>query len=258
VGGAAFGKVWNVSQYSPNGVVLKYQSKPCARACQILCNCRILWGVSPISCIIAGIVANSIFQILSDFFARYGYWVVFFGVMLENIGVPIPGETVLLFAGFLAYQGNIHILPAILTAIAGATIGASLGYLLGRYGGTSVVNRFLRVFPGVAKRYDNAQKMFLKYGHWAVFAARFITGLRVFAGILAGTLRMPFSTFLSFSFAGAACWAVVIGYVGFLFGSNWDKLVSVMGRMDRLALAIIAGCLAVLILLHLFWRRKSS
>ena len=92
-------------------------------------------------------MANSIFQMLSDFFARYGYWVVFFGVMLENIGVPIPGETVLLFAGFLAYQGKIHILPAILIAIAGATTGASLGFLLGRYGGSSVVNRFLRRFP---------------------------------------------------------------------------------------------------------------
>ena len=202
-------------------------------------------------------MANSIFQILSDFFARYGYWVVFFGVMLENIGVPIPGETVLLFAGFLAYQGNIHILPAILIAIAGATIGASLGYLLGRYGGTSVVNRFLRRFPWVAKRYDAAQKKFLKYGHWAVFASRFITGLRVFAGILAGALRMPFPTFLSFSFAGAACWALVIGYVGFLFGSSWGKLVNIVSRMNRLALTVIGGCAVVLLLVHLLRRRKS-
>jgi membrane-associated protein len=203
-------------------------------------------------------VTNSIFQLLSDFFAGYGYWVVFFGVMLENIGVPIPGETVLLFAGFLAYQDKIHILPSILTAIAGATVGASLGYLLGRYGGASVVNRFLRRFPRVAKRYDNAQTIFLKYGHCAVFASRFITGLRVFAGILAGVLRMPFSIFLVFSFAGAVCWAVVIGYVGFLFGSNWDKLVHFVARTDRIALTIIGGCAIVLLLVHLVRRRKSS
>ncbi len=194
---------------------------------------------------------------LSDFFARYGYWVVFLGVMLENIGVPIPGETVLLFAGFLAYQGKIHILPAILIAIAGATTGASLGYLIGRYGGSSVVNRFLRRFPRLRKRYDDAQKMFLKYGQWAVFAARFITGLRVFAGIVAGVLRMPFSIFLFFSFTGAVCWALVIGYVGFLFGSNWGRLVNFVGRMDRLALAIIGGCAVVLLLVYLLRRRKS-
>jgi membrane-associated protein len=203
-------------------------------------------------------VANSIFQLLSDFFARYGYWVIFFGVMSENIGVPIPGETVLLFAGFLAYQGKIHILPSILTAIAGATIGASLGYWLGWYGGSSVVNRFLRRFPRLAKRYDDSQKLFLKHGQWAVFAARFIAGLRMFAGILAGALRMPFSTFLLFSFVGAVCWSLVIGYVGFLFGSNWGKLVHFVGRMDRIALAIIVGCALALLLFHLFRRKKPS
>jgi membrane-associated protein len=203
-------------------------------------------------------VANSIFQILSDFFAHYGYWVVFFGVMLENIGVPIPGETVLLFAGFLAYQGKLHILPAILIAIAGATLGAALGFLLGRYGGTAVIQRLLRSFPRIAKRYDAAQRTFLKHGQWAVFGARFITGLRVFAGILAGALRMPFAKFMLFSFAGAACWAVVIGYVGFLFGSSWDVLVSTVGRADRLALVILAVCAAVLVLVRLIRRWKTS
>jgi membrane-associated protein len=202
-------------------------------------------------------VANSIFQLLSDFFAHYGYWVVFFGVMAENIGIPIPGETVLLFAGFLAYQGKMHILPAILIAIAGATTGAIGGFLLGRYGGPSVVNSFLGHFPRFAKRYDNAQKIFLKHGHWAVFAARFITGLRVFAGILAGVLRMPFSIFLLFSFAGAVCWALVIGYAGFLFGSSWGALVHFVSRMDRIALATIGGCAGLLLLFHLFRRRKS-
>jgi membrane protein DedA with SNARE-associated domain len=203
-------------------------------------------------------VANSIFQLLSDFFAHYGYWVVFFGVMAENIGVPVPGETVLLFAGFLAYQGKIHILPAILTAIVGATIGATLGFLLGRYAGTSVVNRFLRRFPRVAKRYGDAEKTFLKHGHWAVFAARFITGVRVFAGILAGVMRMPFLVFLFFSFAGAICWALVIGFVGYLFGGSWSTLVNFVGRMDRIALAIIVGCALALFFVHRIRRKKSD
>jgi membrane protein DedA with SNARE-associated domain len=177
--------------------------------------------------------------------------------MLENVGFPIPGETVLLFAGFLAYQGKIHILPAILTAIAGATTGATLGYLLGWYGGPSVVNRVLGRFPRLRKRYDDAQRMFLKHGQWAVFAARFITGLRIFAGIVAGVLRMPFLIFLFFSFAGAVCWALVIGYVGFLFGSNWSTLVSFVGRIDRIALVIIGAIALVLLLVHLARRKKS-
>jgi len=221
-------------------------------------SAKILCGESAASCIIAEVVANSIFQILSDFFARYGLWVVFFGVMAENVGMPIPGETVLLFAGFLAFQGRLHLVSAIITAIAGATVGAIGGYMLGRYGGTSVVNRVLARFPRLAKQYNVSQEMFQKYGPWAVFVARFITGLRVFAGILAGVLRMPFWTFLLVTFAGAVCWAAAIGYVGFLFGSSWGTLIKVLGRMDRIALIVLAGCVIAMFIFQKLRRKKSA
>ncbi len=216
------------------------------------------WEDGPSSCIIAGIVANSIFHILSDFFARYGYWAVFFGVMLENIGVPVPGETVLLFAGFLAYQGKIQIIPAMLTAMAGATVGACLGFAAGRYAGAAMVGRFLGRFPRIAKRYDEAHQTFIKYGQWTVFAARFVTGLRVFAGLLAGALRMSFLDFLLFTFGGAACWAMVIGCVGYLFGSSWGRLVSIVGGLNRIALIALAGCVAVLLVVYLIQRWRKT
>ncbi|MGA3167157.1 MAG: DedA family protein [Terriglobia bacterium] len=202
-------------------------------------------------------MADSIFHLLSDFFARYGYWVIFFGVMLENAGLPIPGETVLLFAGFLAYHGKIGLLPAILTAIAGATLGDSLGFWLGRYGGTAFVNRFLRRIAWVRKRYDEAQKLFVKYGQWAVFTARFITGLRVFSGILAGVLLMPYWRFLLFNFTGAVAWALTIGCVGFFFGSNWDRLVGLLTQLDRFALVVVGIGGVVLFLVHLLRRKKT-
>jgi membrane-associated protein len=212
----------------------------------------------PTSGIITKAVADSIFHLLSDFFARYGYWVIFFGVMLENAGLPIPGETVLLFAGFLAYHGKIGLLPAILTAIAGATLGDSLGFWLGRYGGTAFVNRFLRRIAWVRKRYDEAQKLFVKYGPWAVFAARFITGLRVFSGILAGVLLMPYRRFLFFNFTGAVAWALTIGCVGFFFGSNWDRLVRLLIQLDRFTLAVVGIGGVVLFLVYLLRRKKTS
>ena len=203
-------------------------------------------------------MANTIFQLLSEFFARYGYWVVFFGVMLENVGLPVPGETVLLFAGFLAYQGKLHILPAILT-----------GYWSGhRRGRSRLCAWVLRSHHGrlsdpgalsrLAKQYDKSRELFQKHGHWAVFAARFITGVRVFAGILAGVLRMRFVTFLVYSFAGAVCWGIVIGLVGFLFGGSWDTLVRIVGRMNRIAVIVIVASAAVLFLVHVVRRRRLS
>ena len=200
-------------------------------------------------------MATTIFHLLSDFFARYGYWVVFFGVMLENAGLPIPGETILLYAGFLAFHGKLELLPAILVAIVGATMGDSLGYLLGRYGGTALVNRYLRRIPWVAKRYDEAHRLFLKYGQWAVFTARFIAGLRVFAGILAGVMLMPYRQFLIFNFTGAVCWAMTIGTIGFLFGSSWERLAGFLDRLNWISLVLVGAGVLAAVLIHLL-RRK--
>lgn len=193
-------------------------------------------------------MAEALFQILSDFFARYGYWVVFFGVMLENAGLPVPGETVLIFSGFLAYRGEVRLARAIATAIAGATVGDSLGYCLGRFGGAALFERYVRRFRTLSRHYERSRALFLKHGHWAVFVGRFITGLRIFAGPVAGTFRMAYLRFLFFNFTGAVAWATTFGCVGFLFGSNWQRLVSFVKHLNRVVLvAVLVGVLAVII-----------
>jgi len=199
-------------------------------------------------------VADALFQILSDFFARYGYWVVFFGVMLENAGLPVPGETVLIFAGFLAYQGEVHLWRAILTAVAGATVGDNLGYCLGRFGGAALYERWVRRFRTLSRHFDKSQLLFRKYGHWAVFAGRFITGLRVFAGPMAGMFRLAYWRFLLANFTGAVLWATTFGFVGLLFGSNWQRLVSFVRHLNRAVLVLVLlGLVAALV-----WRAISK
>ena len=198
-------------------------------------------------------VADTAFQLLSDFFGRYGYWVVFLGVMLENGGLPVPGETVLLFSGFLAYHGRLSLDRAIFTAIAGATLGDSLGYLIGRWGGTALVNRYRGRFLLSARRFDQAQTIFLRFGHWAVFVARFITGLRVIAGPMAGAFLMPYPRFLLFNFTGAVVWAFAVGWVGFLFGSNWQRLVYLFRQVD---IAILLAVVSAALIAWAVYRRK--
>jgi membrane-associated protein len=199
-------------------------------------------------------LADSIFQTLSDFFARYGYWTVFFGVMLENAGLPVPGETVLLFAGFLSYQGEVRLWRAIATGFAGAVLGDSGGYFLGRFAGTPFVAKYVRRFSVLSRQFSRAQDRFQKHGHWAVLVGRFITGLRVFAGPLAGMLRMPYPRFLIFNVAGAVLWATTIACVGFLFGSNWERLVGFIKEFNRLTLAV--GALIAFVVMIIHFRRK--
>jgi membrane protein DedA with SNARE-associated domain len=203
-------------------------------------------------------VIESLFQTLTDLFARYGYWVVFFGVMLENGGLPLPGETVLLVAGFLAYQGELRLLWAIGIAIAGATLGDSLGYTLGRFGGTAFFERYVKHFKFLARRFEDSRSLFLKHGHWAVFTGRFITGLRVFAGPLAGLFKMPYPQFFLFNFTGAVVWATAIGCVGFLFGDSWDNLSHFIKDFHRATLALVAVLALVGLIAYLRRRARTG
>ena len=203
-------------------------------------------------------MAHSIFQTLSQFFSTYGYWVILFGVMLENAGIPIPGETVLLFAGFLAYHGKIGLVPSILVAIAGATIGDSIGFLIGHFGGRPFVNRFIRWFPVIRKSFDHSQALFLKYGQWAVFTGRFITGLRMFAGILAGLFRMRYRRFLTFNFSGAVVWAIAVTYVGFLFGNSWNRVQRHLLEINEIVMAAVLVAVLVGVTSYYLRKKRSS
>ena len=180
---------------------------------------------------------------------------VFFGVMLENAGIPVPGETVLLFAGFLAYHGKIELFPSILVAIAGATLGDSMGFLIGHFGGRPFVDRFIRRFPVIRKSFDHSQALFLKYGQWAVFTGRFITGLRMFAGIIAGLFRMPYRRFLLFNFTGATVWAIAVIYVGYLFGNSWQLVEQHFLKVNEFVMATVL--VAVLIGVTSYYFRKK-
>lgn len=200
-------------------------------------------------------MADTIFQTLARFFHEYGYWTIFFGVMLENAGLPVPGETVLLFAGFLAYHGHLHLGRAILTAILGATIGDSCGYVIGRVGGTALIGKLRGRFLMSARRYDRAQRLVLTHGHWAVFIGRFITGMRFLAGPFAGAFLMPYPRFLLFNFTGAVLWAATIGAVGFLFGGNWARLVRLFKDADLAIVIIVVVAIAVA---YVLWRRRGN
>lgn len=201
-------------------------------------------------------MAHTIFQTLAEVFSKYGYWVVFFGVMLENAGIPIPGETVLLFAGFLAYHGKIDLFPSILVAIAGATVGDSIGFLVGLLGGRTFVDRFIRRFPVVRKSFDYSQASFLRYGQWAVFTGRFIAGLRMFAGIIAGLFRMPYRRFLFFNFTGATVWAIAVTYVGFLFGNSWQLVEQHFLEVNEIVLAAILAAVLITVTSYYFGKKR--
>ena len=200
-------------------------------------------------------MVDATFEILTDFFAQYGYWVIFFGVMLENSGLPLPGETVLLFASYLSFRGELEITNVIGVAAFAAALGDNIGYALGRFIGAPLLERYRHSFIGRLLQYEKAKKFFLRHSNWAVFTGRFITGLRVFAGPFAGFFRMPYGRFLFFDISGAVIWGIGIGLIGYSLG-DWQAIVAFVARFHLIILAIIAVVITLLVIRS--WKRSSK
>src|SRR5262245_23524922 len=177
---------------------------------------------------------------LTDLFARYGYAVVFFGVFLENTGLPVPGETALLAGAAMAQYGWLSLPRVILIAIAGAALGDNLGFFVGRRLGRGLAERFGSKVGLTAKRLAQFDRFFHRYGGRTVFIARFITGLRVFGALLAGTSGLRWPTFLFYNALGAISWCIVIGFAGYSLAYSWDTLEHWVGRSGLVAAAIAA------------------
>jgi membrane protein DedA with SNARE-associated domain len=176
-----------------------------------------------------------------DLFARYGYGVVFIGVMLENAGLPVPGETMLLAGAALAHFGRLALPWVILAAIAGATLGDNVGFLIGRWGGRALIVQHGRKFGLTARRLATFEGFFDRHGPKTVFIARFVTGLRVFGALLAGASRLPWGIFLFYNAAGAIVWSIVIAAVGYFLGHSWESIERWVGRAGTIALVVVAA-----------------
>lgn len=192
---------------------------------------------------------------LTDLFARYGYAVVFIGVLLENAGAPVPGETMLLAGAALSRCGSLKLSWVIAVAIVGATLGDNLGFFIGRRGGRALVERYGGRLGMTSARLAQFDHFFDRHGAKTVFVARFITGLRVVGAILAGASRLSWSRFLVFNALGAIVWAATFGAVGYALGYSWHTLEQWIGH-SGLALLVLVGVIGALAMLRARWRRS--
>ncbi|HET9409386.1 MAG TPA: DedA family protein [Candidatus Sulfotelmatobacter sp.] len=185
-----------------------------------------------------------VFEFLRHAIVQYGYWAVACALLLENAGLPLPGETVLLLASFLAYsEHELRLSWIIVVGIVAATAGDNLGYGLGQYGGRPLLERYQHFFRIPQSALARGERWFLRFGSATILFARFIFGMRVIAGPLAGVLRMPWRSFFLFNFLGASLWVSVIATLGYLFGQHWHRLergLNGIGLMVAIFLVVVA------------------
>jgi membrane protein DedA with SNARE-associated domain len=184
--------------------------------------------------------------------AGYGYAVVFGLILLESLGVPVPGETALIAAAIFA--GTTHELSiewVIAVAAAGAIVGDNIGYSVGRYGGSRLLERY-----GMKIRIDESRLrvgiwLFRRHGGKVVFWGRFVSILRTYAAFLAGTNRMEWKRFLFFNAAGGIVWATAFGVAYYVFGSALERAGTAVD-------IVLAGVGAALIVGFVLWARRKE
>ncbi|MFI9161548.1 DedA family protein [Kitasatospora aureofaciens] len=161
---------------------------------------------------------------------------------LESLGIPLPGEVALVTATLMAVKGVVSPWGIAACAIAGAIIGDSIGYSIGRKGGKPLFEKLGRKFPKHfgPSHLATAERSFQKWGMWAVFFGRFIALLRIFAGPLAGALKMPYWKFLIANVLGGVIWAGGTTLLVFKVGKAIEPWLSRFSLV-ALAAAVVVG-----------------
>lgn len=184
----------------------------------------------------------------------WGYLVVFAAAVLEAsvfLGLVVPGETIVIASGFLAWQGLFDVKDVILVAALGAIIGDSIGYELGRHFGRPWLlshGRWIGLTPRRVRRVD---AFFARHGGKAVLLGRFVAVVRSVAPFIAGSSRMPYGPFLLYNAAGAIVWAPSAVLIGYALGESWHLAERWLGRAGAIGVGVV-----LLVLLGLGWWRR--
>jgi membrane protein DedA with SNARE-associated domain len=183
----------------------------------------------------------------------WGYLGIFLCVFVGNLGLPVPEETVVLTAGFLAGRNVLDVRAVFIVVVLSAIAGDSTGYLMGRTGGQRLLERLSALSSFVRHRRERFEDFFEAHGSKAVFMARFITGLRFMAGPMAGAAGMEFTRFLRWNVTGALAWCTMMVAIGYLVGDELGRF----GPMTEYAGHWIAlGAILLVLGVFIFWWRE--
>jgi len=194
-------------------------------------------------------------RIAERYIVRYGYVIVFLGVLVEGFGVPAPGQTLIMAGGLLASRGKMSIV--LLTAIAwlAAVLGDNIGFAIGHFGGRRLVLRFGHHVGLTASHLNRLEARLMRHGAWFVTFARFFDALRQLNGILAGTAGMTWRHFLAFNALGAVLWVGLWSWGVCFLGERMRGVFTTFNSFEKYALGGLA-LLVVILLVHAILRRR--
>jgi membrane protein DedA with SNARE-associated domain len=177
----------------------------------------------------------SLSQVLRDL----GYAGLALLMLAETVFPPIPSEAVLPLAGYLVERCDFNYVLVLLTSTAGSVLGAMLLYEAARHGGRPFAERFLRFAHLQPEKLDEAERWFARRGALIVLLGRCVPGMRSLVSLPAGLLRMPRLQYLGLTLLGSAIWNTVLVTIGYLLGSQWERVADVIGPISKPLVAVV-------------------
>jgi membrane protein DedA with SNARE-associated domain len=191
---------------------------------------------------------------ITDLLTGLGYIGIFVLMTIESAGIPIPSELIMTFGGYLASTGKMNWIIAGIIGALGTGAGSAIGYAIGAWGGKPLVDKYGKYLGVTTDKMVWAEKWFCKFGESAVFYTRLLPVVRTIVNVPAGLLGMNFYKFMAYSMVGALPWCLVLAYLGYTLGSNWE---SIMGyahiftyAIGGLVLIIVLGAIALYLLVR--------
>jgi membrane protein DedA with SNARE-associated domain len=191
---------------------------------------------------------------LEPWIHHYGVAAVGVILVFESLGLPLPGESLLVIAAILAGRGDISFPGLLVSAWAGSVMGDNIGYLIGRILGYRLVYRYGTKIGLTAERLRRVEAVFARYGPVTVAFARFFAVLRQLNGVVAGTVHMDWRRFMAFNALGGALWVLAWTMAGFYLSRHGERIDLLLHKLGYLGAAFAAVGL-MLILAYLFGRR---
>jgi membrane protein DedA with SNARE-associated domain len=194
---------------------------------------------------------------LSSPLEHYGLWAILAFVLLEDFGIPVPGETVLIAGAVFAGSGQLNIVAVGVVGFIAAVAGDNIGYAIGRFGGRALVERWGKYVFLTPERLDKAEAFFQRHGGKIITIARFIEGLRQANGIIAGIAEMHWLRFVAFNALGAALWVGTWVSVGYFAGQHITAIYNAVTRYSLYAAIAAVVLIAAWIGYRLRKRHKA-
>jgi membrane protein DedA with SNARE-associated domain len=189
---------------------------------------------------------------------HYGLWAIFLLVLIEDFGIPVPGETVIIAASIYAGSGRLNVVAVGVVAFVAAVFGDNIGYGIGRFGGRRLVDRWGKYVFLTPERLDKAEEFFDRQGAKIITIARFIEGLRQANGIIAGITKMHWLRFLAYNALGAALWVGTWVSIGYFAGQHINTIYGVITRYSLYVAIAAVVVIVALIARHVMRRRRQA